>query len=191
MAAANSGRLVLSETVTNILRIQDWPIRVEAGSKPGFQRFIGLSWFESHPFFSNAPEIPILLESVETLQFLGFTESTARSLWATFRRYEDDKYLNGPVFLLHVTDCVEGRYNSLRGNWRNELVVERSDLLEILHGIGFTSDNAIAVLTEIGNWKPGDIVSLENAKFWANEFLGRRYTALARLDSDLLRLLGS
>lgn len=191
MAAANSGRLVLSETVTNILRIQDWPIRVEAGSKPGFQRFIGLSWFESHPFFSNAPEIPILLESVETLQFLGFTESTARSLWATFRRYEDDKYLNGPVFLLHVTECVEGRYNSLRGNWRNELVVERSDLLEILHGIGFTSDNAIAVLTEIGNWKPGDIVSLENAKFWANEFLGRRYTALARLDSDLLRLLGS
>lgn len=191
MAAANSGRLVLSETVTNILRIQDWPIRVEAGSKPGFQRFIGLSWFESHPFFSNAPEIPILLESVETLQFLGFTESTARSLWATFRRYEDDKYLNGPVFLLHVTECVEGRYNSLRGNWRNELVVERSDLLEILHGIGFTSDNAIAVLTEIGNWKPGDIVSLENAKFWANEFLGRRYTVLARLDSDLLRLLGS
>lgn len=191
MAAANSGPLVVSETLTNILRIQDWPVRVEAGSKPGFQRFIGLSWFEGHPFFSNAPEIPIRLESVETLQFLGLTESTARSLWATFRRYDDDKYLNGPVFLLHVMECVEGRYNSLRGNWRNELVVERSDLLEILHGIGFTSDNAIAVLTEIGNWKPGDIVSLENAKFWANEFLGRRYTALARLDSDLLRLLGS
>ena len=167
MAAANPNPLVLSETAKNILRTQNWPVRIEAGSKPGFQKFIGLSWFENHPFFSNAPEIPILLESVETLQFLGFTESTARSL------------------------CVEGLYNSLRGNWRNELVVERSDLLELLHGIGFTSDNAIAVLTEIGHWKPGDIVSLENAKFWANEFLGRRYSALARLDSNLLRLLAS
>lgn len=191
MAAADSNPLVLSETVTNILRTQDWPVRVEAGTKPGFQRFIGLSWFESHPFFSNAPEIPILLESVETFQFLGFTESTACSLWASLRRYDDDKYLNGPVFLLHVTEWVEQRYNSLRGNWRNELVVERTDLLELLNAIGFTADNAIAVLTEIGNLKTGDIVSLENAKFWANEFIGRRYTALARLDSDLLRLLAS
>lgn len=191
MAAANSNTLVLSERVTKILRTQNWPVRVEPGSKPGFQRFIGLSWFESHPYFSNAPEIPIFLESVETLQFLGFKESSARSLCATFRRYDDDKYLDGPVFLLHVTDCVERRYNSLRGNWRNQLVVERPDLLELLHGIGFTANDAIAVLSEIGNWKPGDIVSLENAKFWANEFLGRRYTALARLDSDLLRLLVS
>lgn len=191
MAGANSNPLVLSETAKNILRTQNWPVRVEAGSKPGFQKFIGLSWFENHPFFSNAPEIPILLESVETLQFLGFTESTARSLWATFRRDDDDKYLNGSVFLFHVTECVERLYNSLRGNWRNELVVERSDLLELLHGIGFTSDNAMAVLTEIGHWKPGNIVSLENAKFWANEFLGRRYSALAQLDSNLLRLLAS
>lgn len=191
MAAANSNPLVLSEKVTNILRTQDWPVRVETGSKTGFQKFIGLAWFESHPVLSNAPEIPILLESVETLQFLGFTESTARSLWDTFRRYEDDKYFSGSVFLLHVTDCVEERYTSLRGNWRDELAVERCDLLELLQGIGFTAENARAVLAEIGNWKPGDIVSLENAKFWANEFLGRRYTALARLDSDLLRVLAS
>ena len=191
MATADSNLLVLSERVTNILCTQNWPVRVEAGSKPGFQRFIGLSWFESHPFFSKAPEIPIILESVETLQFLGFTESSARSLWATFHRYDDDKYLNGPVFLFHVTECVEERYYPLRGKWRNELVVEGPDLLEVLHGIGFTANNAIAVLSEIGNWKPGDIVSLEDAKFWANEFLGRRYTALARLDSDLLRLLAS
>lgn len=191
MAAANSNTLVLSERVANILRTQNWPVRVDAGSKPGFQRFIGLSWFESHPFFPNAPEIPILLESVETLQFLGFRESSARSLCATLRSYDDDKYFNGPVFLLHVTECVEERYNSLRGKWRNQLVVERYDMLDILHGIGFTANDAIAVLSEIGNWKPGDIVSLENAKFWANEFLGRRYTALARLDSDLLGLLAS
>lgn len=47
MAAANPN-LVLSEKAKNTLSTQDWPVTVEAGSKPGFQKFIGLSWFESH-----------------------------------------------------------------------------------------------------------------------------------------------
>ena len=32
----------------DILRTQDWPVKFEAGSKPGFQKFISLSRFESY-----------------------------------------------------------------------------------------------------------------------------------------------
>lgn len=81
---------ILSNEAIRLMAINQWSVTISPSSKPGFQKVVNLAQ-------SEVWEIPQVLESEATLEFIGFRSDQARELYKNFqqekRNEEEDPLL--------------------------------------------------------------------------------------------------
>lgn len=70
---------ILSNEAIRLMTINQWSVTISPSSKPGFQKIVNLAQ-------SEVWEIPQVLESEATLEFIGFRSDQAREVYKSFQQ---------------------------------------------------------------------------------------------------------
>lgn len=171
-----------SSNLTQVLNKSTYDVLSESGEnvaiRDGWQtiKCITLSESSSPDQSEGSIEVPTVIESLETLQFLGFTPEAGRRILA---RFEDASDLMEDPYLL---DFAKGQIRSVP-----DVGCPEDDWNGAILAMGITQTLSDKILDP----EFRDLRLTQNASYWVRDTIEAKFLFLTSLDSNILGLRAS